>query len=164
VRILKIILIVLAIAFIGIQFVRPEKNNGRIDPAKELSAAVSVPADVDAILRRSCYDCHSNTTRYPWYAEMMPAGWFLADHIEEGRARLNFSEYGWGSLRRQYHKLGEITEQINEGGMPLSSYLIMHGDAALTADEKETLNRWVEASRASMRERYPADSLERRRN
>jgi hypothetical protein len=160
VRIIKIVILILAIIFIGIQFVRPEKNNGRIDPAKELSAVVSVPPGVDAILRRSCFDCHSNATRYPWYAEVMPAGWFLADHIEEGRARLNFSEYGLGSLRRQYKKLEEISEQINEGDMPLKSYLIMHGDAALTAAEKETLNRWVADSRTAMREKHPEGALE----
>jgi hypothetical protein len=164
VRILKTALIILAIIFIGIQFVRPDKNAGTVDPAKEISAAVPVPAEVDTMLRESCYDCHSNVTRYPWYAEVMPAGWLLADHVDEGKGQLNFSEFAAGSLRRQYHKLEEISEQINEGEMPLKSYLIMHGGAELTGDKKDVLNRWVEASRASMRGRYPADSLERRRN
>ena len=163
-KILKIIIIVLAIAFVAIQFFRPEKNAGVTAPAKEIAAVVTVPADVKSILKESCYDCHSNTTRYPWYAEVMPVGWFLADHIDGGRAHLNFSEFGSGSLRRQYHKLEEVSEQINQGEMPLESYLLMHGDAALTPAKKDALNSWVEASRASMRERYPADSLERRRN
>jgi hypothetical protein len=164
VRILKTAIIILAIIFIGIQFFRPEKNLGSVDPAKEISAAVPVPAEIDAILRVSCYDCHSNVTRYPWYAEVMPAGWLLADHVEEGKGHLNFSEFAAGSLRRQYHKLEEISEQINQGEMPLKSYLILHGDAELTDAKKDALNRWVEASRASMRGRYPVDSLERRRN
>jgi hypothetical protein len=163
VKILKIAVIVIVFAFIVIQFFRPEKNNGPVDPSAEITAAVPLPAEIGAILRESCYDCHSNSTRYPWYAEVMPAGWYLADHIAEGRNHLNFSEFGAGSLRRQYHKLEEITEQLNLGEMPLPSYLILHRDAALTAEQKQAVIGWVEASRASMRARYPADSLERRR-
>lgn len=163
-RILKLLLIILAVAFIGIQFVRPEKNLGTVDPSLEVGAIVDVPPDVAAILKESCYDCHSNSTRYPWYAEVMPAGWYLADHVDDGKGHLNFSEFGTWSLRRQYHKLEEVSEQINAGEMPLDSYLILHGDAALTADKKDALNRWVEASRASMRARYPIDSLERPNN
>jgi hypothetical protein len=162
VKILKIVIIVLVLVFVVIQFFRPEKNNGPVDPAVEISAAVPVPAGIGAILRESCYDCHSNTTRYPWYAEVMPAGWYLADHVAEGRSHLNFSEFGAGNPRRQYHRLEEISEQINLGEMPLPSYLILHRDAVLTEEKKQAILGWVEASRASMRGRYPADSLERR--
>lgn len=163
VKFVKPSLVVVAVAFVAVQFVRPAKNLGTTDPTKELSAAVSVPAEVGAILRESCFDCHSNATRYPWYAEVMPVGWYLADHVDEGKAHLNFSEFAAGSLRRQYHKLEEITEQVDAGEMPLPSYLLLHGDATLSGQEKETLNRWVAESRKWMRERYPADSLERPR-
>lgn len=162
-KILKIIVLVLVAVFVVIQFFRPEKNNGPVDPALDISAAVPVPAEIVAILKESCYDCHTNTTRYPWYAEVMPAGWYLADHVKEGRNHLNFAEFGAGSLRRQYHKLEEISEQLNLGKMPLPSYLILHRDAVLTEEKKQALITWVEASRESMRERYPADSLARPR-
>lgn len=163
-KIIKAVLLTLAVIFLAIQFIRPEKNSSVTDPAKELSAAVPVPALVDAVLRESCYDCHSNNTRYPWYAAVQPLGWWLNDHITDGKNHLNFSEFTTGSLRRQYHKLEEISEQVNLDEMPLPSYLIVHRHAVLTIEEKEMVHTWVEDSRASMRERYPADSLERRRN
>lgn len=163
-RIIKFVLLSFAISFIVIQFIRPPKNSGTTDPAKEIFSAVPVPADVGAILRESCYDCHSNTTRYPWYAEVMPVGWWLNDHIGHGKSHLNFSEFAAGSLRSQYHKLEEIAEQVDLGEMPLPSYLIAHSEARLTPEMKERIRAWVEEARSSMRERYPADSLESRRN
>ena len=163
-KILKRILLGLAVIFVVIQFFRPARHIAEVNPTHEVTAAVAMPSDVQDIIRNSCYDCHSNNTRYPWYAEVMPAGWFLASHIKDAKQGLNFSEFATGSLRRQYHKLEEISEQIEEGEMPLPSYLILHRDAELTAGQKETLHRWVEESRASMKARYPADSLERRRN
>jgi hypothetical protein len=159
VRIAKIILLVVAIIIVVIQFIRPGKNLGPADPSKEIASVINVPGDVSAILRKSCYDCHSDSTRYPWYSEVMPVGWFLAGHVNDAKTRLNFSEFGSGSLRRQYKKLEEISEQIGQGEMPLDSYLLMHGDAALAPGEKEALNRWVEASRASMRERHPDENF-----
>ena len=163
-KIVKIVVVVLAAIFAGMQFYRPGKNLGEQDPSKDISAALEVPEDVGAVLRESCYDCHSNSTRYPWYAEVMPAGWWLDGHIQDAKRQLNFSEFAAGSLRRQYHKLEEIAEQVGEGEMPLPSYLILHSGAALSGAEKDMLLGWAEASRASMKARYPADSLERRRD
>lgn len=163
-KILKAVLLVLFIAFIAIQFFRPEKVPAATDFSADISTAVPVPEEVVATLRESCYDCHSNETRYPWYYEIQPAGWWMDDHIEEARNRLNFSDFATTSLRRQYHKLEEITEQLDLGEMPLPSYLIAHREAELSPDQKSMLRRWVEASRDTMRARYPIDSLERRRN
>lgn len=162
-KIIRFVLIAFAICFLVIQLFRPPKNTGTADPSMDISAVVPVPPDVDAILRESCYDCHSDNTRYPWYAEVMPFGWWLNDHIEHAKSHLNFSEFTSRSLRRQYHGLEEISEQINLDEMPLPSYLIIHRDAVLSAAQKERIHRWVEDSRAAMRERYPADSLQRRR-
>ena len=163
-KIVRIVVVILAVVFVGMQFYRPEKNQGTQDTAKGITAALEVPGEVQAILRESCYDCHSDSTRYPWYAEVMPAGWYLAGHIRDAKRQLNFSEFATGSLRRQYRKLEEISEQVGEGEMPLPSYLIIHRGAVLSDLQKETLRQWVDASRASMQARYPADSLERRRN
>lgn len=163
-KIVKIAFLLLAVVFAGMQFFRPEKNLGRPDPSKEITAAVEVPWEVGAILRESCYDCHSDSTRYPWYAEIMPAGWYLAGHIRDAKRQLNFSEFASGSPRRQYHKLEEISEQIEGDEMPLPSYLLIHRVAVLSDAQKDALRRWVDASRNSMKARYPADSLERRRN
>lgn len=163
-KIAKIILLVFFILFVAIQLFRPTKNSGSVDPATDVSAAVPVSPEVVAILKESCYDCHSNSTRYPWYAEVMPAGWFLAGHVNDAKVHLNFSEFTTGSLRRQYHKLEEITEQIDLGEMPLPSYLILHSASELSAEKRQLLLTWAEDSRASMKSRYPVDSLERRRN
>ncbi len=163
-KIAKIILLVFFLIFVALQFFRPAKNSGSTDPSKDVSAAVPVPPEVVAILKESCYDCHSNSTRYPWYAEVMPAGWFLAGHIDNAKSQMNFSEFTTGSLRRQYHKFEEITEQIDLGEMPLPSYLILHSASELSAEKKQLLLTWAEDSRASMKARYPVDSLERRRN
>jgi hypothetical protein len=164
VKIVKIIVLLIAAVFAGMQFFRPQKNLSNAGQPMDISTVVEVPADVAGILRESCYDCHSNNTRYPWYAEVMPAGWFLDGHVTDGKEHLNFSEFANGNLRRQYHKLEEISEMVGEGEMPLQSYLLLHRGAALSEAQKETLHRWVDASRASMKARYPADSLERRRN
>jgi len=160
-KFVKTILILLFVVFIGIQFIRPEKDAPNPDLSKDISTAVSVPENVSTILRESCYDCHSDETRYPWYYEVQPVGWWLDDHIRDARRHLNFSDFAGTSLRRQYHKLEEITEQIDQDEMPLPSYLLVHRHASLTQQQKDLLNAWVTDSRSYMKTTYPPDSLER---
>jgi len=162
-KIVKTILILLLVVFAAVQFIRPEKGTGTPDLSKDISTALHVPEDVAVILRESCYDCHSSETRYPWYYEVQPVGWWLDDHIRDARRELNFSEFAGTSLRRQYHKLEEITEQIDQDEMPLPSYLIVHRHASLTQKQKDLLNAWVTDSRAFMKSTYPPDSLQRPR-
>ena len=125
--------------------------------------AHQVPAQVRQILKTSCYDCHSNNTVYPWYAAIQPVSLLLADHIKDGKAELNFSEFGTYSLRRQYRKLEEIGEQVKEGEMPLTSYSIIHTNAKLSLDQQLVLSNWTVALRDSFRTGFPADSLERKK-
>ncbi|HEY0372150.1 MAG TPA: heme-binding domain-containing protein, partial [Thermoanaerobaculia bacterium] len=127
-KVLKIVLIALLLVFATAQFVRPDLTNPPVDPSHELRA----PANVQAILDRSCRDCHSNRTRYPWYAQISPLSWWLKDHITEGRRELNFSEFATYKLRRKGRKLEEICEEVKEGEMPLKSYLPMHPSAKLS--------------------------------
>ncbi len=161
-KIIKTVLILLFVVFVIVQFIRPEKNTAAPDLSKDISTALPVPDTVAAILRESCYDCHSEETRYPWYFEVQPVGWWLDDHIREAKQHLNFSDFAVSSLRRQYHKLEEITEQIDLGEMPLPSYLLVHRHASLTIEQKDLLNAWVQDSRAYMKSTYPPDSLQRR--
>jgi hypothetical protein len=164
-KIIKTVLLLLLVIFVIIQFIRPEKTTSTADLTKEISTTLAVPETVAAILRESCYDCHSEETRYPWYYEVQPVGWWLDDHIRDGKSHLNFSTFSGTSLRRQYHKLEEITEQIDQDEMPLPSYLIVHRHASLTLEQKDLLNAWVADTRAWMKTTYPPDSLERpRRN
>ncbi len=162
-KIIKTVLILLVIVFVIAQFIRPEKNTGAPDLSKDITTRIPVPDTVAAILRESCYDCHSDETRYPWYFEVQPVGWWLDDHIREARGHLNFSTFAGMNLRRQYHGLEEIAEQIDLGEMPLPSYLIVHRHASLTMGQKDLLNAWVLDSRAYMKSTYPPDSLQSRR-
>jgi hypothetical protein len=128
-----------------------------------IATVVHVPDDVDALLRRSCYDCHSNATVVPWYAAIQPVKGWIAGHVQEGRRELNFDTYARYRPRRQYVKLDQIAGEVRSEAMPLPSYLWMHGDARLSEADRTLLYGWVRAARAELEARYPPDSLTRRR-
>lgn len=146
----KIILFALLIAFIAIQFVRPARNYSGQASLDYIGRVFTVPKKVDAILKSSCYDCHSNNTRYPWYAEIQPSGWWLAYHIKKGKSELNFDEFGTYSKRRQDSKMKSIENSIKDGTMPLPSYLWIHKNAKLTKEDKSLLLNWVKKTRDSL--------------
>jgi len=140
----KKILLSLLVILVLLQLIRPAKNNSNAPAPGDISQVVVVPADVQALLKKACYDCHSNNTYYPWYANIQPVGLYLAHHIEEGKDELNFNEFGDYSAKRQRNKLKGIAEQIQDGAMPLSSYTLLHKAARLTAAEKTAIIQWVE--------------------
>lgn len=162
-KVLKRIFQVLLLVFIVIQFIRPEKNRAEGISNNDISKKYTVPDDVQVILKTSCYDCHSNNTVYPWYAEIQPVAWWLDDHVKDGKKDLNFSEFTGYAISRQYRKLEEVTEMTDEGEMPLDSYLWIHKNAKLDAPQKLTLDNWVTAVRATIKANYPADSLVRKK-
>lgn len=162
-KIFKKILVILLIAFIAIQFFRPEKNVSS-DKSKNISTMYAVSADVNTILTKACNDCHTNNTIYPWYAAVQPVTWWLDDHIKEGKKHLNFDEYSTYSLRKQYHKMEEVVEQVKEKEMPLDSYTWIHRNAKLSDEERITLTSWAQAVMDTMKAHYPIDSLIRKRN
>ena len=118
-RIFKIVLIVLVILFVIIQFFRPTKNRSTDLSANDITTGLIVPPNVQKILKHSCYDCHSNNTRYPWYFNIQPVAWWLNYHIKEGKRELNFSEFGNYKINRQYKKLEEIIEEAETEKMRL---------------------------------------------
>ena len=134
---LKIIAVVLIVAFIGIQFVFIERTNPPI------TGEIDAPPQVMELLRRSCYDCHSNETVWPWYSYIAPASWLLADDVAEGRAELNFSEWSGYDDKRKLKKFKEIREEVGEGEMPQWYYILLHPDAALTDEDKQALFDWT---------------------
>ena len=140
---LKLLLIVLAIAFLGMQFVRPARTNPMSDPATALGASVPVPAAAAAILDRSCRDCHSNETRWPWYSHVAPASWFVIDHVNHGRSHFNYSVWNTYDRQRQAELLKGSCELAREGAMPMPSYLLMHGSARLSPAEVGILCDWA---------------------
>lgn len=164
-KILKPIGFLLLAALIIIQFFRPEKNNGAQANAfaDDISKVHHTPENITQILQTSCYDCHSNKTVYPWYANMQPVAWWLNDHVVEGKKELNFSEFASYRIGRQFKKMEEIIEQVDENEMPLSSYTLIHRNASLSKDQKLSLNNWATAIRDSIKANYPADSLIRKK-
>ena len=136
-KIIKIILLILLGAFVGIQFVPTERNQSAIEPKTDFMLVNNVPNKIEKKIKTSCYDCHSNNTKYPWYNKIQPAAWFLEDHIKEGKAELNFNEWDSLSNRRKASKLRSIIKQLENSKMPLDSYTFIHKDAVFSDDEKE---------------------------
>ena len=136
-RILKSTILVLAFVGVGIQFVPVDKTNPPV------VSALHAPAPVDSILRRACYDCHSHETRWPWYARVAPASWFLARHVHRGRAELNFSDWPEFDFHQQDMDMREMWSEVKEGDMPRRSYLWIHRDARLSEQDRATLRRWL---------------------
>ncbi|HTY37140.1 MAG TPA: heme-binding domain-containing protein [Bacteroidota bacterium] len=159
---LKWILLVLVVAVVIIQFIRPEKNISKEQPTLSITQHFPVPSSIQQMFQRACNDCHTNNTEYPWYAEIQPVGWWLNKHIRDGKHGVNFDEYAGYRLMKQYHRFNDIIEQVKEDKMPLPSYLIIHRNAVLTPGEKDELIQWCTAMRDSMKARFPVDSLERK--
>ena len=158
-KIIRVVAIVLLVALIIIQFFRPAKNEGQEIASNQITAVQDVPVNVHQILKVSCYDCHSNTTHYPWYSNFQPAAWFMNDHIVNGKKEVNFSEFATYPTYRKYKKFKEIQKQVKEDEMPLFSYTVIHRDAVLNADQKSALINWAAGSMKEMEAKYPADSL-----
>ncbi len=137
----KIVLIILAV-FILIQFVRPEKNNSQ-NETNSIEIVMEVPTEVQQILKTSCSDCHSNNTAYPWYSEIAPVSWYLASHVNEGKEHLNFSEWALYNENQKNHIIEDLLEELEEKKMPLKSYLIVHENAKMTAEQYKILINWV---------------------
>lgn len=108
-------------------------------------------AQIASIVDRACSDCHTNNTRWPWYARVAPASWLLARHVREGREELNLSAWGELAIRRQYSKLGEVIEYVESGEMPLRSYTWGHPEARLTDADRQALVEWAGALREELR-------------
>jgi hypothetical protein len=149
-KILKVLILVVAAGLVIIQFFRIDRTNPPIVESETLEAAVSVPADISQIIGRSCNDCHSHKTIYPWYSNIQPSGWFLRDHVDHGRSHLNFSVFNTYPKKKQAHAMEEICEMVESKGMPLPSYLWLHGDAVLSQSDAKTLCDWANQEKAKI--------------
>jgi hypothetical protein len=149
-KLYKKILLGLLLLFIVTQFIRPTKNSNGEMLASDITRTLNVPENVLNVFKNSCNDCHSNNTRYPWYVNIQPMGWLMANHIKEGKENLNFSEFGTYSKRKQANKLRAIAKSVNDGSMPISSYTIMHTDAKLNSEDKKMISDWVSNTKDSM--------------
>ena len=143
-------MIAILVVFVIIQFVQPQHNKSDKVLPTDITKTINVPDKVLDVFKNSCYDCHSNNTRYPWYVYVQPMGWILANHIKDGKANLNFSEFGSYSKRKQANKLKSIAESIKDGSMPILSYTIMHTDAKLSEENKKLITDWTSKTKDSM--------------
>jgi hypothetical protein len=144
---LKKILLGLGAALVLIQFVRPAKNLSAGPAPGDITALYPTPPDVKAVLAKACYDCHSDHTRYPWYAEVQPVGWWLAEHVKDGKRHLNFSRFDTYPPFRAARALTKSMHEVEEHEMPLGSYTLIHRDAILTADEIAAFDAWARGIR-----------------
>ncbi|MEL7530405.1 MAG: heme-binding domain-containing protein [Bacteroidota bacterium] len=161
---LKKILLGLLAVLVILQFIRPEKNNSK-DNTYHISTAYEVPAEVEDLLAVACNDCHTNETRYPWYSNVQPVGWWLDHHVEEGKEHLNFSAFTNRRIAVQNHKLEELIEEVEEHKMPMDeyTYLGMHPEADLSDAQRQVLMDWAKSQMDMLKAKYPADSLVLRR-
>lgn len=135
------ILLALLVLLVVIQFIRPAKNQSA-ESGNDIAKIYPVPTEVQLVLKRACYDCHSNYTTYPWYDQVQPVLWWVQHHVNEGKQHLNFSEFAAYPKKKQAHKLEETAEQVEKGEMPLNSYTWMHAGAKLTKEEAMLLVNW----------------------
>jgi archaellum component FlaF (FlaF/FlaG flagellin family) len=142
-KILKIILLILLILFVGIQFIPTKRNQNDVVPNTDFMLVNKVPKDIKNKLQVSCYDCHSNNTQYPWYSKIQPGAWFMENHIKDGKTELNFSEWDSLSNRRKKSKLKSIISQIEDNEMPLSSYTLIHRNAIFSEAEKQRITTYL---------------------
>jgi hypothetical protein len=146
-RLLKFSVVLLATLFVAVQFVRPERVNPPAGAERALSAHVQVDAEVSGILRSSCMDCHSHQTVWPWYSNVAPVSWFVADHVKHGRKHLNFSDWARYDEREADEMLDGICQTAKGGVMPLNSYTLLHHEAKLSAAEVDALCVWSRQER-----------------
>jgi hypothetical protein len=126
-----------AVLVVLAQFVQPDRSNPPV------VSEIAAPPQVAAILKRSCYNCHSNRTEWPWYAYVAPVSWLVADHVEEGRGDLNFSNWPVLDFEAVDDSLRDIEKQVAKGDMPLPQYVWLHPEARLSDEDKAVLLAWA---------------------
>lgn len=136
-RRLRLLILGIAGSFVAIQLIPVDRSNPPIE------SEILASPEVRMILRRSCYDCHSNETIWPWYSKVAPVSWLVASDVHEGREELNFSTWGRYNRDQQVKKLKETWEEILEGEMPPWNYLLTHKDATISPTERELIHKWV---------------------
>ncbi|MBZ5522765.1 MAG: heme-binding domain-containing protein [Acidobacteriia bacterium] len=125
--------IAIALLLLGvIQVVRPARSNPPIDPKLEIRAVHTRSQPAMDILERSCNDCHSNHTVWPWYSNFAPVSWLVAHDVRQGRREMNLSQWGDYDQQKRQKLLGEMCAEVSEGGMPGTAYEWMHRRARLT--------------------------------
>ena len=153
---LKKIGLALLVVFVIAQFFGPDKNEGELSSVDAFIADTNPPKDVKTILTNTCFDCHSSYTRYPWYNNITPVNYWMAEHVEDGSKHFNVSKWNDYSIKRKDHKLDELIEMVEAKEMPLPSYTWTHGDAKLSDAQITSVITWAK----QVRTKYAAQMVE----
>ena len=140
----KSILIVCVVG-VSIQLIQPERSNPPVNPSQTIHAVQHPDPSVSATLARSCNDCHSNLTAWPWYSKIAPVSWLVVSDVRKGRGDLNFSEWGTYPADKQQRMLAEICKQVSEKEMPESTYTWMHPEAKLSDADIHSICTWTQS-------------------
>ncbi|SDH27682.1 heme-binding domain-containing protein [Winogradskyella thalassocola] len=146
-KIIKKIGLLLLIVFVVAQFFGPDKNDGDMTSVDVFFTDTNPPEDVKMILKNACLDCHSDSTRYPWYNNITPVNYWLADHVKDGKKHFDMSKWSDYSDKKKDHKLDELIEMVEDKEMPLDSYTWTHGEAKLSAEQIESVVAWANTVR-----------------
>ncbi len=146
-KIIKYILLSLLMIFIIAQFFGPERNEGSVATFDTFLQETNPPDDVRDVLTETCFDCHSDHTRYPWYDKITPVNYWLADHVNEGKEHFNISKWDDYSTKKKDHKFEELIEMVEDKEMPLESYTYTHSEARLTDDQIKSVVDWAKQVR-----------------
>lgn len=138
----KWIFIILLVLLVLVQFIRIDKTHPEIDKNNDFINIKNPPPEIAQMIKTSCYDCHSYESKYPWYAEVAPVSWYLKNHINEARERVNFSNWADYTKEKAARKLNACAEDVEEEEMPLSSYTLIHGEASLNKEQIKQLGNW----------------------
>ena len=147
-RIIKKIILTLFVVFVLIQFYRPDRNSVQGNHSVIFITETNPPRNVKLALENNCYDCHSDNTEYPWYDNVAPISFWMANHINKGKKHLNFSSWETYDTQKKEHKLAEIIEMIETKEMPLPLYMWIHESANLTAEERDGIVAWAKKTSA----------------
>jgi hypothetical protein len=148
-RILKWGIVVLIVVFAAIQLAQPSRTN---PPVKtDFLKATGAPPDVATMFRAACYDCHSDETRWPWYSYVAPMSWQIAQDVNHGRRHVNLSEWPADQPDLARKKIGDMSDEIDDGDMPLSKYKLIHKDARLTSQQRDKLTQWLNAQASALK-------------
>jgi hypothetical protein len=146
-RTLKWIGISLVVLFVVSQAIRPAKTNPAVDETQTMQANTHMSPEVAAILDRACSNCHSSKTTWPWYSQVAPVSWFIVSDVNDARSKLSLSDWGTYKPEKKASRLQEICEQVEQGDMPLASYVLIHPTARLSESDKQLLCDWAKQER-----------------
>ena len=148
-RILKWGIAAVIVIFAALQIFQPARTNPLVK--SDFLKATAAPPDVAAMFHAACYDCHSDETRWPWYSRVAPMSWQVAQDVNDGRRHINLSEWPTDNPDLARKKIQHMSDEIDDGDMPLKKYTLIHKDARLTAEQRDTLTQWLDTQSSTLK-------------